>query len=144
MTEARSGKDLWQPWVALWNGDLDLAGAVVAPDFVAHFAPAGGGPGEVRGADGLRAWIAGVRAAFTDPRFSTVVGPLAEGDLLAGRWIFRATYRGGFPGAPPEAVGRPVEYAGMDLLRVEGGRIAEYWLCADVLQLLQQLGVVPS
>ena len=47
-------------------------------------------------------------------------------------------------GASPEAIGRRVEYAGMDLLRVKDGKIAEYWLCADILHLLQQLGVIPS
>jgi predicted ester cyclase len=48
------------------------------------------------------------------------------------------------PGASPSAVGKQVEYAGMDLFRVEAGKIIEYWLCADTLQLLQQIGVIPS
>lgn len=140
----RTNKELWEPWVALWNGDLAVADEIVAPGFVAHFAPVGSSPGEVRGPDGLQAWIGGVLAAFSDHRFETVVGPLAEGDLMAGRWLFRATYQGGIPGAAPEAAGRRVEYAGMDLLRIEAGRIAEYWLCADVVQLLQQVGAIPS
>lgn len=139
----QSSKDLWHPWVALWNGDLAVADAIIAPDFVAHFAAAGPSPSEVRGPDGLKGWIGGAMAAFTDHRFTTVVGPLADDDMVAGRWVFRGTYRGGFPGASPDAIGRQVEYAGMDLFRVEGGKIAEYWLCADILQLLQQLGVIP-
>jgi predicted ester cyclase len=98
----------------------------------------------VRGPEGLKQWIGGVLAPFSGHRFTTTVGPLADGDTVAGRWVFRATYGGGFPGAAPEAVGREVEYAGIDILRVEGGRVVEYWLCADVLQLLQQLGVIPS
>jgi predicted SnoaL-like aldol condensation-catalyzing enzyme len=32
----------------------------------------------------------------------------------------------------------------MDLLRVEDGKIVEYWLSADILQMLQQIGVIPS
>jgi hypothetical protein len=32
---------------------------------------------------------------------------------------------------------RRVEYAGMDRFRVDTGRIAEYWLCADILHRLQ-------
>lgn len=142
MTEHES-KALWGRWVSLWNGDLAVARDLIAPEFVAHFAPVGPSPAEVRGPDGLTSWIAQVTGAFSDHRFETVVGPLAEGDLVAGRWVFRAEYRGGFPGALVEAVGRRVEYAGMDLLRVEGGRIAEYWLCADILLLLQQVGVLP-
>jgi len=104
----------------------------------------GNSPSEVRGPDGLTQWISGTQAAFTTARFTTVVGPLAEGDLVAGRWLFRATYAGGMPGASPTAVGKQVEYAGMDVLRVENGKIVEYWLCADILQLLQQIGVIPS
>lgn len=114
-----ANKALWQPWPALWNGDLAVAQEIAAPDFVAHVAPVGPSPAEVRGPDGLTEWI-------------------------AGRWLFRATYRGGFPGAPAEAVGRRVEYAGTDLLRVADGQIAEYWLCADIPQLLQQTGVIPT
>jgi predicted SnoaL-like aldol condensation-catalyzing enzyme len=48
------------------------------------------------------------------------------------------------PGASPTAIGTPVEYAGMDMLRLEDGKIREYWLCADILQLLQQVGTIPS
>jgi len=141
---AQTSKDLWAPWVALWNGDLAVADTIIAPDFVAHFAPMGGSPGEVRGPEGLKGWIGGAMAAFADHRFATVVGPIADGDLVAGRWVFRATYRGGLPGAALDAIGKRVEYAGMDLFRVEEGRIVEYWLCADILELLQQLGVIPA
>ncbi len=97
----------------------------------------------MRGPEGLKEWIGGVLAAFEDYRFRTEVGPLVAGDLLAGRWMFTATYRGGFPGVSPQAVGRQVEYAGADFLRVEGGQVTEYWLTAEILLLLQQLGVMP-
>ena len=140
----QTNKDLWAPWLELWNGDLSVANEIIAPDFVAHFAPIGSSPSEVRGPQGLQEWIGSVLAAFADHRFTTVVGPLADGDLVAGRWVFRATYQGGVPGAAPEASGRQVEYAGMDIFRVEAGQIAEYWLSADVLQLLQQIGVIPA
>jgi predicted ester cyclase len=137
-------KDLWRSWGELWNGNLSIADEIIAPNFVAHFAPVGNSPGEVRGPDGLKQWIGGSVGAFTDYSFTTTVGPLTEDDLIAGRWLFRATYQGGMPGASPVAVGKQVEYAGMDLFRVEAGKIVEYWLCADTLQLLQQVGMIPS
>ena len=140
----QANKDLWQRWAALWNGDLAVADAIIAPGFVAHFAPVGSSPAEVRGPGGLKGWIGGALAAFDDYAFVTTVGPLADGDLVAGRWVFRGTYRGGIPGAPDSSVGTRVEYAGADIFRVEAGRIAEYWLSADTLVLLQQIGVVPS
>ena len=141
---SQTAKDLWKPWNELWNGNLSLADAIIAPTFIAHFAPAGASPAEVRGPEGLKQWIGGNMAAFTNYSFTTTVGPLAEDDKVAGRWVFRATYEGGIPGASPTAVGKRVEYAGMDLFRVEGGKIVEYWLCADILQLLQQIGMIPS
>jgi predicted ester cyclase len=137
-------KDLWLPWLKLWNGDLSVADEIIAPSFVAHFAPAGSSPGEVRGPEGLKGWIGGAMAAFTDHSFTTTVGPLADDDKVAGRWVFRGTYRGGIPGSSPTAVGKQVEYAGIDIFRVEGGKLVEYWLCADILQMLQQIGVIPS
>lgn len=140
----RTSKELWLPWLDLWNGDFSRADEIIAPDFVAHFSPLAGSPDEVRGPAGLTGWIAGITAAFADHRFATTVGPLADGDLVAGRWVFRATYRGGIPGSAPDAVGSPVEYAGIDILRVEAEQIAEYWLCADILDLLQQIGAMPS
>lgn len=136
--------ELWMAWQTLWNGDLTVADAIIAPDFVAHFAPAGNSPGEVRGPAGLKGWIGGSLGAFADGRFATEVGPLVDGDLMTGRWRFQATYRGGIPGSPPDVIGKAIEYAGIDMLRIEAGQIVEYWLCADILQMLQQIGVIPS
>jgi predicted ester cyclase len=137
-------RELWKSWGDLWNGNLSIADEIIAPNFVAHFAPKGNSPAEVRGPTGLKQAIGGSLSAFTAYSFTTVVGPLAEDDLVAGRWVFRGTYQGGIPGASATAIGKRVEYAGTDLFRVEAGKIVEYWLSADMLQLLQQVGTIPS
>lgn len=142
--DAQASKELWGRWLELWNGDFAIADELIAPDFVAHFAPAGNSPTEVRGPEGLTSWIGGATAAFRDHEFATIVGPIVDGDMIAGRWVFRGTYQGGFPGASPEAVGTLVEYEGTDIIRIEDGQIVEYWLSADILDLLQQVGVIPS
>jgi predicted ester cyclase len=135
-------KALWGLWADLWNGDLGLAERIISPDFVAHAAPiTGNGPDEVHGLAGLAEWIEGIRAAVPDLQFTTQVGPLAEGDLVAGRWFARGTYQGGIPGAT--AFGAVVTFTGTDTWRVAGGQIAEYWANADSLYLMQQLGAVP-
>ena len=141
MTVQTENKTLWQPWAALWNGNLALADEIIAPNFVAHFVPMAGSPGEVRGPEGLKQWIGPLSVAFSNVSFTTDIGPLADEDKVVGRWIFRATYNGGMPGVPAESAGKSVEYAGVDILRIENGKIAEYWLSADILQLLQQLGI---
>ena len=138
---SQTNKELWQSWTELWNGNLSIADEIIAPNFIAHFAPVGMSPAEVRGPDGLKQWLGASLGAFTDFSFTITVGPLADEDKLAGRWLFQGVYQGGMPGASPDAVGKQIEYAGMDFLRIEGGKIVEYWLCADILQMLQQLGV---
>jgi predicted ester cyclase len=68
---------------------------------------------------------------------------LAEGNLVAGHVMWRGTQRGSFLGVPPS--NRPVKISAFHIVRLSGGRIAEWWGTADLLGTLQQLGahVVP-
>lgn len=129
-------------WKDLWNGDLDLAGQIIAEDFVAHAAPfTGTGPDTLHGRDALTAWIAGTHAILAPLSFTAQVGPIVSGEYFAVRWEARGTYNGGFPGAAPQAVGRKIVFTGTDILRVASGLLAEYWVNSDGLLFLQQLGV---
>jgi hypothetical protein len=38
------------------------------------------------------------------------------------RWKAQGNYRGGFPGAPTEAIGRHVSFTGTDILRIADGK----------------------
>lgn len=67
---------------------------------------------------------------------------IAEGDKVVDRWTMRATHTGPFMNMPP--TGKQVTFTGMDIARVENGKIVEYWHQQDGLGLLQQLGVIPS
>jgi predicted ester cyclase len=60
--------------------------------------------------------------------------------MIAGRWLASGTYKGGFPGAKAEP-GTAIRFAGADFLRVENGKVAEYWLSSDQLNLMKQLGM---
>jgi hypothetical protein len=44
-------------------------------------------------------------------------------------------------GSSPDAVGRTVAITGTDIVRIEDGKFAEYWLNADTLFFMQQIGV---
>ena len=48
---------------------------------------------------------------------------------------------GGFPGASPDARRGEISFTGTDTLRIENGKLAEYWADADSLLFFQQLGV---
>jgi SnoaL-like polyketide cyclase len=133
---------LAEPWKDLWNGDLSLTEKIIAEDFVAHAAPlTGTGPYQIRGREALNVWISGIHAILPDLAFVIEVGPITDEEHLVVRWKTRGTYRGGFPGASPEAVGREVIFTGTDTLRIVGGQFAEYWANADSLLFYQQLGV---
>ena len=65
--------------------------------------------------------------------FALEVGPIVEGDMLAARWSGRGTYAGGIPGTSAPA-GTEVWFGGIDIMRIEDGRLAEYWVSSDGLE----------
>lgn len=133
---------LWDRWIEMWNGDLAIADQIIASDYVLHMSPIGGGDlSSYAGPAGMAGWIGQLHAAIQPFRFEVQVQPIYSENMIAGRWIARGLYQGGFPGAkaPP---GTAVEFAGADFLRVKGGQITEYWLSADQLDLLTQLKMV--
>lgn len=133
---------LANPWKELWNGDLSLTDQIIAEDFVAHAAPlTGTGPGEIHGREALNAWVSGIHAILPDLSFVIEVGPITDDEHLVVRWEAHGTYNGGFPGTPPEAVGRVLTFTGTDTLRIADGKLAEYWANADSLLFFQQLGI---
>lgn len=90
--------------------------------------------------DALKAHVAAFEVAF--PGYEIEIHDLlADGDKVALRGTFRGVHRGEFQGIAP--TGRAVEVPLMLIYRIAGGRIAEHWMNADVLSLLQQLGAAP-
>jgi predicted ester cyclase len=135
-------QQLLDGWLELWNGEYAHAEELVAPAFSLHAAMMDGGDGSaVDTPAALVGWIAQTRSVVPDLRFSVEVGPIVEADQFAVRWRARGTYAGGLPGAAAP-VGTEVEFTGTDVLRVAGGRLAEYWVNSDTLLLLTQLRVL--
>ncbi len=130
---------IWANWIALWNGDLGRAGGIIAPDYVLHMTPMDGSDlSNFAGPEGLAAWIGQLHTAFQPLTFAVQVPPLFQGDMIAGRWHATGAYAGGLPGAKAEP-GTPISFAGADFLRIENGKIVEYWLSSDILDLMAQL-----
>jgi hypothetical protein len=129
---------LYRRWLLeLWHGDLAVADEIVSPGFLVHQA---GQPEEPRGPERARALVEQGRAPVTDVRLSLDVGPVVDGVPVAARWTFRGAYAGGIPGASA-APGTEIAFGGIDLMRVEDGRLAEYWVSSEGLDLMAQLGV---
>ncbi|WP_049574027.1 ester cyclase [Nonomuraea sp. SBT364] len=129
-------KKLYERWLLeMWNGDFELAHDLVTPGFTGHW------PGrEVRGPLELIEVLRQGHEPFGDVTVTLDVGPVVDGDLVAARWTFAGSYEGGLPGAST-APGTRISFSGHDLLRAEGGRIAEYWVISDGQTLAGQLGM---
>ena len=132
---------LWDRWIELWNGNLDLAEGIIHSDFVINRIPA---PTiSAKGRAGLLEWVTQTRSLFGDLRFTVEVGPIVDGENVAGRWVAEGMYQGGIPGSSV-APGTRVRFHGNDIWQAEAGLIREYWLSDDLLDLMQQLGVIPA
>ena len=120
------------------NGrNLALATELVTEDVVYHDAP----PGLPPGREGYLAFTQLFLDAFPDLQL-TVEDLLAEGDRVAARVRGRGTHQGELMGIAP--TGRRFEAAGITIIRLQDGKIAEEWEQIDMLGILQQLGVIPA
>ncbi|HXH14706.1 MAG TPA: nuclear transport factor 2 family protein [Sphingomonas sp.] len=120
-------------WLALWNGDLRQIEALVADGVVLHAALIGQpAQGPMAGREALRGWIASFQTMLPAVRFSVEVGPLVDGDMVVVRWRAQG----------PHGAAR-MDFTGTDILRILDGTIAEYWLTADTLLMMQQAGMLP-
>jgi predicted ester cyclase len=134
-------KELADDWLALWNGDYTPANHRITPDFTIHAALLDGSDSHsLRGPHGLVGWIAQIRSAFSALEFTVEVGPITTAQHLVLRWIATGVYSGGFPGATAPT-GTLVSFTGIDILRLEDEKLAEYWVNSDTHLLLTQLGV---
>jgi len=130
-------KALIRKFAALINAkDLDAALALFSPDFVDH-TPAAGLPS---GIAGVRMFFTMQFAAFPDGRV-TSLDMIAEGDKVVQRMSGEGAHQGMFLGIPP--TGKHVRWFFVDIWRIADGKLAEHWVEADMLGVMQQLGLVP-
>ncbi|MFC2077753.1 ester cyclase [Candidatus Bipolaricaulota bacterium] len=88
------------------------------------------------GVDGTGRWLSEQWGAFPDltPNIEFTV---AQGDIVAVHWMAKGTQEGQFMMVPP--TGKPVQYTGASMYRIEDGRIAEIWETRNTLSILSQL-----
>ncbi|WP_077488954.1 ester cyclase [Sinomonas mesophila] len=123
----------------LVGGDLALIDELVTDDFVDHEEPL---PGQPPGKEGVRFYINAVRSAFSDLKIETTEPALTDGNLECVHGIISGTHTGEFAGIP--STGRRVEFAGIDIIRVQDGKVAEHWGVTDTLKIMQQIGAIPE
>ena len=118
-------------------GDIAGFGDLVADDFVEHQ-----GLPDLPTKEGTLEFFRVLLAAFPDMRM-TVEDLIASGDKTVARVRVTGTHKGEFMGVPPADTRVDVQL--IDIMRFDGaGLVCEHWGVADMLSLLQQLGVVPA
>ena len=127
-TAAEAVRSFWEDvWTA---GRVELLQEIFHPDMTEN-----GEPVDVAEfQQGVTAW----RGIFPD--FAVTVEELLviAADRVATRVTYRGTHRATLWGVP--ASGAETEAIGVDLFRVEDGRIVELWHAVDHLQLVLQIG----
>jgi len=117
------------------HGRLDLIDELIAEDAIEHEAlPIA--TGEMR--TDLRMWLTELRHAFPDYHVE-LQDLIAEGDRVVARQRITGTNVGALLGIPP--TGRPICVDGIDIVRVDDGRIVEHWGMADGQAMARQLGL---
>lgn len=122
---------------AINNRDRDAVARIHAEDVVVH----GGGRDEreLEGIDAvLQLWWAQLEAVpdLTD----TIDMLLAEDDRVAVRYTTTGTHEGEFLGIEP--TGETVAATSMAVVRVENGKLAEWWNHPNRYEVFKQLGVI--
>lgn len=118
------------------QGNIKAAIELLGEDFALHVPlPCSSGK------NGMIEVISACRAAFQHLDV-TVEDLIAEDDRVAARFTARGLHSGSFMGLPP--TGKSVTMTGIEIFRIEGGRIVELWGEANLLGLMAQLGLAPS
>jgi predicted ester cyclase len=107
------------------QGNLDAAEEIYAPNYLSHETATAVRPAseDIHGVEADRQIAAARRQAFPDLHI-TIEDQIAEGDEVATRFRARGTHLGELAGRTP--TGKEVEVTGINMCRIEGGKIAEH------------------
>lgn len=117
--------------------NLNIVDELYSPDYVGHIV---GAPGPIRGREALKQMLTVYFAAFDIYLKSEFL--IAEDDMVAVYDTVRFKHTGAFQGIPP--TGKEATITSTDIYRIANGKIVEQWTEANLLSLMQQLGVIPA
>ncbi len=116
------------------RGRVELLDEFIRPDMVEHSnAPLMG-----KGLEAMKQRLAAIRGAFPDAHLE-IEDLAASAGKVWWRWRFTATHQGDFMGVA--ATGKRIETTGVNIERIEDGKIVEHWSFSDRLAIWDQLGV---
>jgi predicted SnoaL-like aldol condensation-catalyzing enzyme len=116
------------------QGNLDAADEILTSDFTWYSPPQ---TVFLVGPAAIKQQAAGLRADWPDVAITTD-DVIAAGDRVVHRWTLRAT------AATESGMAFPIVYTGIDIFRIEDGRLAELWQNTDDYGLEQQFAAAES
>ncbi len=120
---------------AINAGETDRFDNFIANDYINH------NPYVKQGLRGVKEFFEGWMQSFPDTEV-IVEDVLADGDMLVGRFTYRATHQGEFLGLP--ATGRSIRMRSIDIWRVQDDRFVEHWDELNLLEIMQRLGAITA
>lgn len=117
------------------TGNLDEIKKYISPDYTEFLE----GEGQRVGIKGAIEHILGVRQTYPD-LILTVDQQIAEGNWVATCITARGTHRGSWLGIKP--TGKQVTYTGLNIEKVENGKITEHGGAANLLFQLLEIGAI--
>lgn len=118
-------------WQKTWD-------ELVSADVIHHFNSAAQ---PIVGLEANKAFNESLFQGFPDIHH-TMEDVIAEGDKVVYRTTIQGTHTGEFLGTPP--TGKSVKVNDFTLLRIAGGKIVEWWYESNLLEVMQQLGLVSA
>jgi steroid delta-isomerase-like uncharacterized protein len=91
--------------------------------------------------DGWKAFVQSFYAGFPDLRME-LHEVVATEDRAVLRVTYRGTHSGEFQGVP--ATGKKVAMTGIGMFAIHNGRAVENWAEINVIELMQQIGAIPT
>ena len=122
-------------WEAWSKGDFEAFKEVVAPEYVWYMPSSSTKP---LSKEETIEFGKMMHNGFPDVTFS-IEEMFAVGDRVISRYIMRGTHQGEIQGIP--ATGNKIEISGIMINRIENGKVVEDREDADMLGLMQQLGM---
>lgn len=134
---AQANLDLMRDAISkLGRREVDACASLLTDDFRINLA---GMPYQKRGISEWKKNVAIMMSAFPDFQLH-VEDMFAVDDKVAVRARITGTHNGEFLGHQP--TGKSVDYVSHELYRIADGKVAEEWICSDMLTMMTQIGAV--
>ncbi|MEX0658272.1 MAG: ester cyclase [Egibacteraceae bacterium] len=123
--------------VEIWTeGNIDLADELIAEDAVDHDRQ----PGEENGLASFKLHVGYLRNAATD-LVANIDQIWGAGDKVVARWRWQGTHDGSMFGIPPTY--KSFDMTQLIIYRLEDSKVVEVWKASDLLQMLEQIEILP-